>query len=350
MKNESLDYAVDMTAALCRIPSPTGYTKQAARHIVNELESMGYKPALTNKGAVLCLLGGQGAGLLLSAHVDTLGLIVRSVKPNGRLRYEPLNGYSHFHAATENVTVFTRGGRSYTGTIQCDKPSVHVWGDTDKVSKDDGAMEVLLDEETASAEDTGKLGIRAGDFIAYDSRTIITESGFIKSRHLDDKAGSACLLALAKMVKSDGLQLKRKTWIYFTVHEEVGHGGASGIPAGVEEVISVDMGAVGGDLGCDEYKVSICAKDSAGPYNYDVVDALIAAAEGAGCAYAVDIYPRYGSDADVTLRAGYDVRHGLIGPGVYASHGYERTHRKALENTIKLLERYVAEQGNQVQA
>lgn len=342
MNNEILDYAVDRTVMLCRIPSPTGYTHKATEYLMQELRSMGFQPALTNKGAVLCPIGGEGSGLLLSAHVDTLGLIVRSVKPNGRLRYEPLNGYSHFHAATENVTVFTRGGKSFTGTIQCDKPSVHVWGDTDKVGKDDGAMEVLLDEEAGSAEDTAKLGIRAGDFIAYDSRTVVTAAGFLKSRHLDDKAGSACLLALAKLVHQ-GMKLNRKVWLYFTVHEEVGHGGASGIPEGVEEVVSVDMGAVGGDLGCDEYKVSICAKDSAGPYNYDVVNALIAAADSAGCQYAVDVYPHYGSDADVTLRAGYDVRHGLIGPGVYASHGYERTHRKALENTIRLLEQYTSQ-------
>jgi putative aminopeptidase FrvX len=341
MRDEILQYAVEQTAGLCRIPSPTGYTARATERVVRELESMGFEPERTNKGNVLCRIGGEGSGLCLSAHVDTLGLIVRSIKPNGRIRYEPLNGYSHFNAATENVTVFTRSGREYTGTIQCDKPSVHVWGDTDKVPKDDGAMEVLLDEEVASAEDAGRLGIRAGDFIAYDSRTAVTPSGFIKSRHLDDKAGSACLLALARIVREDGLRLSRGTWLYFTVHEEVGHGCSSGLPEGVEEIVSVDMGAVGGDLGCDEYKVSICAKDSAGPYNYDVVGALIAAAEAAGCAYAVDVYPHYGSDADASLRAGYDVRHGLIGPGVYASHGYERTHRKALENTIKLLERYV---------
>ncbi len=342
MKLEILDYAVEQTVALCRIPSPTGYTKRAAQYLMDELVRLGFAPQMTNKGAVLCCLGGQGEGLLLAAHVDALGLMVRSVKPNGRLRYEPLNGYSHFHAATENVTVFTRSGKTFTGTIQCDKPSVHVFGDTDKVNKDDGAMEVLLDEEVASADDVTKLGIGPGDYIAYDPRTIVTASGFLKSRHLDDKAGSACLLALARMV-SEGMALKRKVWLYFTVHEEVGHGGASGIPEGVVEVISVDMGAVGGDLGCDEFKVSICAKDSAGPYHYDVVNALIDAAEQAGCAYAVDIYPRYGSDVDVTLRAGYDVRHGLIGPGVYASHGYERTHKKALENTIKLLVQYAGD-------
>lgn len=343
MKNELLDYTVEQTVALCRIPSPTGYTKQAAAYLMEELIRLGFRPTMTLKGAVLCDLGGEGDALLLAAHVDTLGLMVRSVKPNGRLRYEPLNGYSHFHASTENVTIITRAGKTFTGTIQCDKPSVHVFGDTDKVSKDDGAMEVLLDEQVASAEDVAKLGIRAGDFIAYDPRTVVTDSGFLKSRHLDDKAGSACLLALARMV-AEGLALKRRVWLYFTVHEEVGHGGASGIPEGVVEAISVDMGAVGGDLGCDEYKVSICAKDSAGPYHYDVVSALIAAAEGAGCAYAIDIYPHYGSDVDVTLRAGHDVRHGLIGPGVYASHGYERTHKKALGNTVKLLERYVSKE------
>lgn len=341
MNIEILDYAVDQTLRLCRIPSPSGFTKRAAAHIISELESMGFSPRLTVKGAVLCRLGGTGHGLLLAAHTDTLGLIVRSVKSNGRLRYEPVGGYSHFNAATENVTVFTRSGGEFTGTIQCDKPSVHVWGDTDKVPKDDGAMEVLLDEEVASADDVAKLGIRAGDFIAYDARTILTPSGFIKSRHLDDKAGSACLLALARMVRG-GLKLSRETWLYFTVYEEVGHGASSGIPEGVEEAVSVDMGAVGADLGCDEYKVSVCAKDSNGPYDYDVVGALIAAAERAGAAYAVDIYPRYGSDVEAALQAGYDLRHGLIGPGVYASHGYERTHKKALEATISLLEQYVS--------
>ncbi len=336
MNQTIYDYAVEQTARLCAIASPTGYTADIARAVAAELTALGYEPKLTNKGAVVCCLGGVGEGLCLSAHLDALGLIVRSVKANGRLRYEPLNGYSHFHAATENVTVFTRAGRAFTGTVQCDKPSVHVWGNPDKVGKDDGGMEVLLDEEVRDASDVAKLGIRAGDFIAYDPRTKVTDSGFIKSRHLDDKAGSACLLALARYLRESGAVLRRTTWLLFTVHEEVGHGGAV-IPDGIRDMVAVDMGAVGDDLGCDEFKVSICAKDSAGPYDYDVTGELIAAADRMGCEYAVDIYPHYGSDVDVTLRAGYDVRHGLIGPGVYASHGYERTHRRALENTIKLL-------------
>ena len=336
-----IDYAVEQTTTLCAIPSPTGYTAEAVAHVERELAAMGWHPRRTVKGALLCPLGGEGPGLLLSAHLDTLGLMVRSIKPNGRLRYEPLNGYSHFHASTENVTVFTRDGRTYTGTIQCDKPSVHVWGDTDKVGKDDGAMEVLLDEEVHDAEGVKALGIGPGDFIAYDARTRLTPSGFVKSRHLDDKAGSACLMALARAVRQGVVTPRHTLWLYFTVHEEVGHGGAASIPAGVEEIVSVDMGAVGGDLGCDEYMVSICAKDSAGPYHNDTVNALITAAKAGGCEYAVDIYPRYGSDVDAALTAGLDVRHGLIGPGVYASHGYERTHRKALANTVGLLLQFV---------
>jgi putative aminopeptidase FrvX len=343
MNTAIVDYAVEQTLKLCAIPSPTGFTARATDYLMEELTALGYSPYRTNKGAVVCLLGGEGHGVLLSAHVDALGLIVRAVKPNGRLRYEPLNGYSHFHAATENVTIFARNGREFTGTVQCTKPSVHVWGNIDKLEKDDGGMEVLLDEEVHTAEDVAKLGIRAGDFIAYDPRTRLTESGFLKSRHLDDKAGSACLLAVARHLRESCATLMHKTWLMFTVHEEVGHGGAV-IPEGVRDVLSVDMGAVGDDLGCDEYKVSICAKDSGGPYNYEVVGELIDAAERQGCGYAVDIYPHYGSDADVTLRAGYDVRHGLIGPGVYASHGYERTHRKAIENTVKLLIGYAFEQ------
>lgn len=336
MNQTLFDYAVEQTTRLCAIPSPTGYTADVTAYVMGELQAMGFCPRLTNKGAVECHLGGEGEGVLFSAHVDALGLMVRSVKPSGRLRYEPLNGYSHFHANTENVTVFNRAGRAFTGTIQCDKPSVHVWGTPDQGSKDDGAMEILLDEEVHTAEDVAKLGIRAGDFVAYDPRTRVTDSGFLKSRHLDDKAGSACLLALARHIRESGVTPRRSTWLLFTVHEEVGHGGAV-IPAGIRDIVAVDMGAVGGDLGCDEYKVSICAKDSQGPYNYDVTNDLIAAAERMGCDYAVDIYPKYGSDADTTVRAGHDVRHGLIGPGVYASHGYERTHRRAIENTVKLL-------------
>jgi len=184
------------------------------------------------------------------------------------------------------------------------------------------------------------LGISPGDIVSIDARPLLTERGFLKSRHLDDKASAGILLALAESLASGAFRLGRRTWLLFTTYEEVGHGGAV-IPSGVEEFLSVDMGAIGDDLGCDEYKVSICAKDSRGPYDWDLTNSLIEAAKRSGCSYAVDIYPDYGSDADVALSAGHDVRHGLIGPGVYASHGYERTHRDAVANTLVLLREYL---------
>jgi len=202
-------------------------------------------------------------------------------------------------------------------------------------------MEIVLDEIVKSKQDTQNLGISAGDFVTLDSRTVVTPSGFIKSRHLDDKASAGIMLALAKMVADGKLAPGRKVTLLFTTYEEVGHGASSGVPAGTKEMISVDMGAVGEDLETDEYKVSICAKDSGGPYDYDVTSALIQTAKEHKLDYAVDIYPFYGSDVEGTLRAGYDIKHGLIGPGVFASHGYERTHSKGVANTLLLLQHYV---------
>ena len=202
-------------------------------------------------------------------------------------------------------------------------------------------MEVVIDEEVHSAEDVAALGIEAGDIVCFDPRTTVTPSGYIKSRFLDDKLSVGVLLALAKQVRDGALALSRRVWLHVTVFEEVGHGGAASVPAGVTEAISVDMGCVGDGLGCDETKVSICAKDSGGPYHYEIVSALVAAAKAAGADYAVDVYPHYGSDVEATLSAGHDLRHGLIGPGVYASHGYERSHKKGVENTLKLLNSYL---------
>ncbi|MDD3242163.1 MAG: M42 family metallopeptidase [Eubacteriales bacterium] len=337
---EYTDYMVSKVCQLCAIPSPTGFTRRAEEALMDELRALGYEPRQSHKGNVLCCLGGEGEGLLLSAHTDTLGLMVRSVKENGRIRYEPLNGYTNTAAITENVTVHTRAGKTVGGVIQCTKPSVHVWGSADKMDLE-GNMEILLDEPVHSREDVRALGIEVGDYISYDPRTVVTPGGYIKSRHLDDKAGCAILLALAKWVQETGAALKSKTYLMFTVHEEVGHGGSAGIPEGVVEAVAVDMGAVGDDLGCDEQKVSICAKDSHGPYHYGVTGRLIEAAKEARAPYAVDIYPKYGSDVEASLSAGYDIRHGLIGPGVYASHGYERTHMDALNAALGLLQKFV---------
>jgi putative aminopeptidase FrvX len=339
---EYFDYAVEQIISLCKIPSPTGYTKKVIEYLKREFDNLGFKYEITNKGAFLTDLGGEGNPLLLAAHIDTLGAMVRSIKSNGRIRLTKIGGYPENNIEGENCIIHTRDGKNYTGTIQLNHPSTHVYKDIKTMERNDENIEVVIDEKVESKEDVEKLGIKTGDFISFDARTIYTNSGFIKSRHLDDKASAGILIAIAKMIKDDKLKLKRKVYIMFTSYEEVGHGGSAGIPSDVKEMISVDMGAIGDDLNCNEYQVSICAKDSGGPYDYDVTNDLIDIAGYNNIDHAVDIYPMYGSDVEATLRAGYDIKHGLIGPGVFASHGYERTHKDAIKNTTKLLFNYIS--------
>lgn len=337
-----VDYILEETKKILAIDSPTGYTRNAAKFIKSEYEKMGYKATLTVKGGVLVELGGKNKenGLVLAAHTDTLGGMVSEIKSNGYLMVSPLGGMNPNNAEAENVKVVTRFDGTYEGTLQLSNASVHVNGEYNETRRKWKEMEVVLDEKVNSKEDTEKLGIMVGDIVCFDPRTTITDKGYIKSRFLDDKLSVGILLGYAKYLKEEGVELENAQYHYITVYEEVGHGGASNIPQGVTEVISVDMGCVGDGLTCNEHQVSICAKDSRGPYNYDVVTGLIKAAKDAKLDFAVDVYPYYGSDVDVTLSAGYDVRHGLIGSGVYASHGYERSHRDGVENTLKLLINY----------
>ena len=305
---------------------------------MSELSSLGYSPERSNKGNVFVTLGGSGSPLVLAAHVDTLGAMVRSIKENGRLRPTTIGGHQWSTADGENCTIHTRDGRVYTGVVLNKEPSSHVADQKTELIEEN--MEILLDENVDSDQDTLALGIQTGDIIAMDPRTVVTESGYIKSRFLDDKLSAAILLGLARAVHEDAWKLNRKVSLLFTVYEEVGHGG-SVVPDDTEEMISVDMGCVGSDLGCTERMVSICAKDSGGPYNYDLITALSNLAKEKKLDYAIDIYPHYGSDVETTLRAGYDIRHGLIGPGVYASHNYERSHMDGVHNTFELLKAYI---------
>jgi len=341
MKKKYSKLAVKQTETLCRIPSPSGFTKLATDYLVKECKKMGFKPTASRKNSILVDIGGKGEPVVLAAHVDTLGAMVRAIKGNGRLRFTKIGGYPENNVEAENCIIHTRDGKEYTGAIQLNNPAAHVNSDLGKEKRSDETMEVVIDEKVSSEKDVEKLGISTGDFISLDPRTIVTKSGFIKSRHLDDKASAGVLLALAQMAADKEIKLKRKVYLLFTTYEEVGHGGSSGVPKDAVEMISVDMGAVGDDLKTDEHKVSICAKDSGGPYDYDVTTKLIQLAKANKLNYAVDIYPYYGSDVEATLSAGYDIKHALIGPGVAASHGYERTHTEGLENTLKLLELYL---------
>lgn len=337
---DTLDYIGEQLKALTSIPSPTGFTRAVTDYVMKALEEMGFAPERSTKGNVLVCLGGEDEPLVLASHVDTLGAMVRSIKDNGRLRPTTLGGHQWSTADGENCTVHTRDGRVYTGVVLNTEPSSHVADE--KVETLEKNMEILLDENVDTKDDVASLGIQTGDIIAMDPRTVITKSGYIKSRFLDDKLSASVLLGLARAVAAGEVKLARKVSLLFTVYEEVGHGGAF-VPADTCEMISVDMGCVGDDLGCTERMVSICAKDSGGPYNYELVSALADTAKRLSLDYAIDVYPHYGSDVEATLRAGYDIRHGLIGPGVYASHNYERSHMDGVHNTYELLRAYVGE-------
>ena len=345
MEQKYAQYAVDKAVELLAIDSPTGFTKKAAQWVYDAFTSLGFTARITAKGGVLVDLGGadsEEGGLLLQAHTDTLGGMVAEIKGNGRLRLTNLGGMRAENGETENVRVYTRSGRVVEGTLQLCNASIHVNGKYGETSRTFDTTEVLLDEPVSTADETRALGIEVGDIVCFDPRTRVTASGYIKSRFLDDKLSVGILLGFAKYLHDEHKALPRHTYIHVTVYEEVGHGGCASVPENVTESISVDMGCVGDGLQCTERQVSICAKDSGGPYSYAVVGKLIDAAKREGADYAVDVYPYYGSDVEATLHAGYDLRHGLIGSGVYASHGYERSHIDGVLNTLKTLKGYLA--------
>lgn len=339
MYRKYAEFAVRKAVEILAVDSPTGYTKEASELVKNEFASLGFNTFITEKGGVAVDLGGkdENNALLLEAHLDTLGGMVAEIKSGGRLRITPLGGLNGFNTEGENCRVITRKGGIYEGTFLLTNPSIHVNGEFNKTDRSFDNMEVVLDEDVRTADDVKKLGIMNGDIVAFDTRTVVTKSGYIKSRFLDDKLSVASILGFARLLKDEAVTPERKIYLHITVYEEVGHGAAAVPFEGITEVLSVDMGCIGEGLTCTEKQVSICAKDSGGPYSYDMTSRLIEAAEKTGADYAVDIYPHYGSDAEATLRGGHDFRHGLIGPGVYSSHGYERSHIDGVENTIRLL-------------
>ena len=337
------EYAAQQALELIAIDSPTGYTAKAAVWVADAFRALGFSAEITRKGGVLIDLGGTDAdnALLLEAHTDTLGAMVAEIKSSGRLRITNLGGMRAENGEAENVRIHTRAGKCYEGTLQLCNASVHVNGDYGDTKRSFDTTEVVIDEDVSNADDVRALGIEVGDMVCFDPRARITDSGYIKSRFLDDKLSVGILLGLARYLRDTGKRPVRRVYAHVTVYEEVGHGGAANVPDGVTEAISVDMGCVGDGLQCTERQVSICAKDSGGPYSYEVVGKLIDAAKRENADYAVDVYPHYGSDVEATLGAGYDLRHGLIGSGVYASHGYERSHIDGVWNTLKVLKGYL---------
>ncbi|WKA53692.1 M42 family metallopeptidase [Planococcus shixiaomingii] len=334
---------VELLNKLVDIPSPSGYTHDIMDLIRNLLGEWNVEHMTTKKGGVIATIKGQDQERhrLLTAHVDTLGAMVKEIKPSGRLKLSLVGGFKFNAVEGENCLIHKAEGTTVSGTILLHHTSIHVYKDAGTAERNENNMEVRLDEKVFNAADVRALGIEVGDFVSFSPRFTATESGFIKSRHLDDKASTALLLQLVKSLSSSTELLPHTTHFYISNNEEIGFGGNSNIPEQTEEYIAVDMGAIGDGQTSDEYTVSICAKDSSGPYHYGLTRHLVELAKTNGIAYKLDVYPYYSSDASAAIHAGYDVKHALFGPGIEASHSYERTHTESLKAAATLLQAYV---------
>lgn len=337
-----LSHCFDTVKRLMEVPSPSGYSREISRLLEELAAELGLELEPTRKGCFLMTYRGKRReeALGIAAHCDTLGAMVRSIDGSGELNFSPVGGVLCNSLDGEYCFVITREGKRYSGTILSRSPSVHVYADARSRARDAENMYVRLDENVKNAADTRALGIENGDYICFDPKTAVTESGYLKSRFIDDKASVACILTAFKIMRDAGIEPERDVKFLVSMYEEVGHGAAF-VPEGLASMLAVDMGCVGKDLLCDEHKLSICAKDGGGPYDYELTGRLIEMSKAAGLDYCVDLYPYYGSDIGAMWRAGHDVPGALIGPGVHASHGMERTHADALMATVELILMYL---------
>lgn len=337
-KEECRRFYFDTVTKLLAVPSPTGYYNEVMDTVREMAEAEGCGFSMTRKGCAVLTVPGKDHSRSLGAcaHCDTLGAMVRSVDSQGNLSFTRVGGPILPTLDGEYCTVITRKGKRYTGTFLSKSPAAHVFKDASTRTRDEENMYVRLDEVVKTAEDVRALGIQNGDYICIDPKTVVTESGFLKSRFIDDKASVACLITAIHLMKQNGVVPPCDLKLLVTMYEEVGHG-AGYVPDGIESMLGVDMGCVGDDLSCTEYQVSICAKDSRGPYDYNMTSSLIRMAEENGLDFAVDIYPQYGSDVGAMWAAGNDIPGALIGTGVHASHGMERTHFEGIYNTLCLI-------------
>lgn len=338
------EYMLSFLTDLLNIPSPTGFTEQAVDFTENALAAFPQLESRRNrKGALVARWQGRhdDTPRAVTAHLDTLGAMVKEIKPNGRLKLTKIGGYAWNTVEGEGCLIHTQSGAAVRGALLLAKASSHVHGgDVNNAKRDDDAMEVRLDAVTHSAADTADLGIQVGDFVSFDPRVEVT-NGFVRSRHLDDKACVANILAAVKAIADAGHQPSQTTYIHISNYEEVGHGASTGIPDEVAELVTVDMAAIGDGQTSSEFHASLCVKDSGGPYHFGLNNRLRQLAAEHGIAHKIDIYPYYGSDGEAFWRAGGDVAVSLIGPGVDASHNYERTHTDGLVATTRWLVAYL---------
>ena len=324
------------------IDSVTGQYHELQDYLVEQITKLGFEAVTLHKGGIIVTAGGKGNPLLVTAHGDTIGMMVRHINDDGTIKVCNVGGLYAYHTERENVRVHTKHGKIFTGCVQRKNASVHVTPDdlNKEVASFDKNCVVVLDDDVDSASDVRKLGIDVGDYIAIDPRFTIA-NGYLKSHFIDDKALVALLMELLHDIKTEKIKLSRKLYVYFSFYEETDHGGTV-IPGDVKDFLALDIACIGPEQTSDERKVSIFCKDALFPYHIDMVSGLEESAKQSGAEYVFDIFtPHYATDADSAIKAGFDIRHAAIGPGVRASHGYERTHIDALKNTYALLADYV---------
>lgn len=333
---------IDYFKQLLAVDSTTGQYEEIQTLLCRILDDMGYPYQTLKKGGVIADLGGAGNAIAVTAHLDDIGLMVRHINADGSLNVCAVGGLYPFYCVTENVRIYTRTGKVYTGSICRIPNSIHVTEEELRDVAPDFRKNVcvVLDEDVKNAEDTARLGIATGDIIALYPRFEYA-GGYLKSRFVDDKACAAVLLELMQHMKDEHIIPSRKVYAYFAVYEEIGHG-TSWLPEDVCDMLAIDIAPTGPEQNSDEKKVSIFAKDSRFPYHWGMTNELRDCAEHAGADYVMDIFtPHYGTDCDTSIVAGYDIRHAAIGPGTANSHGYERTHIDGLKNTFELLKAYL---------
>jgi len=328
---------------LVNTPSPTGFTKEIGAYLIKNAKNKNIDAVQTRKGAVVYRFPGENEKetIMFAAHIDTLGAMVKQVKED-KVLMAPIGGYPPFYVIGDYCTIHTFDGKKISGTILPDNPAVHVNETLKKNYKPDfSTLFIRVDERVDSKEKQTHLSnqIEVGNYISFDA-SFQYKNGFVKSRHLDDKASCAVFLGLSDAIANGSLRLKKNVHFFFNITEETGQGMA-GVSDGVDDLIIVDMGVVGDGCNGDEYHVSICPKDSSGPYHYDLTQELIQTAKDNEIGYKVDVFPFYASDGSSVLRSGKDMRVALLGPGVSASHGHERTHTSALEQTQNLITAYI---------
>ena len=335
------DLIISCFKELVEVPSPVGYYREMNPKIEEIAARYGHTVTYDNRSTAYITLDGEDNSrtVMIGAHLDTLGLVVRSIDADGMLRIRQLGGLNFHSLEGETVTVHTRDGRAYTGLMTCQSHSAHVFDDAFTLERDEDHMIIILDENVSSKAEVNALGIRNGDLVSIDPRCQVTANGYLKSRFIDDKAAVACCFVMLDYLNKTGRKPAYRTVLAFPYNEEIGLGGTY-VPAGVSEFVAVDIGLIGPGLDGNEFAVSICAKDATTPYDYDLTNRLIDTAERIGCKYAVDVFYRYGSDANAALKAGHDLKAAAFGMAVWCSHGMERTHMEGLYNTVDLLIAY----------